>query len=238
MKQKDEIYKNKRQQITPFSFDQNTANVFDNMIRRSIPCYEELQKIISSITLKHYQPHTVIYDLGCSTGNTILQLYQQAQTPLKIKAVDRSTAMIEIAKKKCSEHQDIEWICSSLEEISFNNTSVILASYVLQFIPILKRKKLLKTMFDSLSTQGILILSEKVSSPDPEIEKMITELYYDFKRQNNYSNLEIEQKEEALKNVLFLLSIEEYLEILKNLGFRTIQLIFKYLNFMSLIAIK
>ncbi len=66
----------------------------------------------------------------------------------------------------------------------------------------------------------------------------MTDLYHDFKLNNNYTRLEIEQKEEALKNTLIPITLDEYYDILKNTGFKHIEILFKYLNFQCLIAIK
>jgi tRNA (cmo5U34)-methyltransferase len=67
---------------------------------------------------------------------------------------------------------------------------------------------------------------------------MIWQLYFDFKRQQGYSDFEIAQKREALENVLIPYTEEENKAMLKNAGFSTIETIFKWGNFATFIAKK
>ncbi|MFC2140324.1 carboxy-S-adenosyl-L-methionine synthase CmoA [Candidatus Auribacterota bacterium] len=237
MKKRDTIYRKKREEVTPFVFDKNIADVFDDMLSRSIPYYDEQQKMIVSFSLKMYQENSFIYDIGCSTGNTIAQLFKQTDVPLNIKAVDKSIEMLDQAKKKCN-YDTIEWICKGVEEISFDQASVIISSYVLQFVERNKRKEVLQKMYEGLKNRGVLLLSEKVKAENKAVEETFTKLYYDFKRKQNYTNLEIEQKEMALKNILTPFLLPEYLLMLKEIGFKSVNIIFKYLNFMTLVASK
>ena len=56
----------------PFAFDGNVATVFDDMVSRSVPFYAEIQRMIGELVADFVVDGTTIYDLGCSTGNTML----------------------------------------------------------------------------------------------------------------------------------------------------------------------
>jgi len=240
---KDELFKTKKDKIIPFSFDNKVANVFDDMATRSIPNYDELQELIASLVLKFQQKDSSLYDLGCSTGNTILKIFETAQKKdlnldhLKIIGVDSSKPMLKIAARKCR-HLKINWILNDLNNLSFQESSVIIASYVFQFIEIEKRAQIINKIFQALKEKGIFILAEKIISPNPIIENEIKKLYQQFKLKNQYTQLEIKQKEEALKNFLNPISINDYSNLFKKTGFKEIEIIFRNLNFFSLIAIK
>jgi tRNA (cmo5U34)-methyltransferase len=237
MKKIDKIYQ-KKKKITPFVFNKETADVFDDMLRRSIPAYSDLQAMIVDFITKFYKKNTVLYDIGCSTGNTIAELYKKSDCLFQIKAVDKSNDMITMAKKKCAKCRGVEWICAGVEDLSFEKASVIIASYVLQFVSPLKRKRVIKKMFKGLGKNGILILSEKVKAENKKIESIINKLYYDFKIKNGYTEQEIIRKEKALKDILITFTLEKYLKILQEVGFTKVQVLFRYLNFVSLIALK
>jgi tRNA (cmo5U34)-methyltransferase len=69
---KDEIFKQEIKAATDFKFEGKVATVFDDMVNRSVPFYEEIQRMISEIAKDHVLNGTSVYDLGCSTGTTII----------------------------------------------------------------------------------------------------------------------------------------------------------------------
>ena len=241
MNKTDKIFLTKKNKITPFNFNGEVAEVFDDMLNRSIPGYQDLQDIISKFIMEYYRKNTYIYDLGCSTGNTILELFKNMPEGLScdylLKAVDKSEEMLQRAREKCCKY-NVEWICDGVENVKIENASVVVSNYTIQFVDPDLRFPLLKNIYSGLNNDGILILSEKVSVNEDKMEKIISDLFYNFKLKNNYSRLEIDQKAESLRNVLIPLKVENYFKYLQDCGFKNINIIFKYYNFMSLVAQK
>ena len=66
---KDSLYQRITPPVPPFEFDARVASVFDDMIHRSVPFYSEIISRQAQIIQRFHQPGTVVYDLGCSTGN-------------------------------------------------------------------------------------------------------------------------------------------------------------------------
>lgn len=237
MNKKDKIYITKKNNIENFRFDEKTAEVFDDMASRSIPYYADLQETIAYLTTKYYKKGTYLYDIGCSTGNTLIPLHKQNIEGLKVVALDLSKEMIDIAKQKCP-YDYIEWVCAGVENVEFKPASVINISYVLQFIDRELRKEILKKSFDSLEEGGVLILSEKLMIKNEKLENIYIHQYENFKRANGYSDLEIEQKKQALIDVLRPFTFDEYIDILTDIGFKDINITMKYLNFTTMVAVK
>ncbi|MFC1462599.1 hypothetical protein ACFLQU_03230 [Verrucomicrobiota bacterium] len=69
-------------------------------------------------------------------------------------------------------------------------------------------------------------------------EKRYIDLYYNFKRRNRYSDLEIAKKRQALENVLIPYRVEENMELLKRNGFDMIDMFFRWYNFACFIGVK
>ncbi|HNA79534.1 MAG TPA: hypothetical protein PKY99_08780, partial [Turneriella sp.] len=65
---RDEIFKRPGSGKTPFEFNAQVAEVFDDMVSRSVPFYREVLRMTAELAHDFYQPGTQIYDLGCSTG--------------------------------------------------------------------------------------------------------------------------------------------------------------------------
>ena len=60
----------------------------------------------------------------------------------------------------------------------------------------------------------------------------------DFKRRNEYSELEISQKREALENVLIPYKTSENINLLREAGFKEVEVFFRWYNFTGIIAKK
>lgn len=149
--------------------------------------------------------------------------------------------MLEKAREKLLPIQQIhqvELICASAENCSFENSSVVIINYTLQFLPLQVRQKLLKSIYQGLVPGGLLFLSEKVKSPLPLFQETITRHYEAFKAYNGYAQTEIERKKEALENVLVPLTETEQLQMLKDSGFQQVDSLIKLHNFLSLVALK
>ncbi len=242
---KDNIFSKKLNKITKFEFDETVASVFDDMLNRSIPFYDEIHKIILDILEYTFHNNDTIYDLGCSTGTTLTLLhnflkFKKNTSRFKLIGIDNSMPMIKKAKIKLQQNKitNTKLMCSDLEKIKLSTSGMIIMNYTLQFIPEKKRETLIKTIFDSLREGGIFIFSEKIISNNENINDLLTTLYYNFKKRNGYSEIEIAQKREALENVLIPLAPNSQIELLKNAGFKKVETIFRWYNFASFIGIK
>ena len=62
--------------------------------------------------------------------------------------------------------------------------------------------------------------------------------YYDMKKRNGYSEMEIAQKREALENVLVPYHYDENRALLLDNGFSSCDAFFRWYNFCGMLAIK
>ena len=86
---------------TSWKFNKNVSNQFDKHVRQSIPHYDDIQKYICSLSEWFLKDGSIIYDLGCSTGETAKNLFKKfPKIDFKYYGYDLSAEMIKIAKKK------------------------------------------------------------------------------------------------------------------------------------------
>ncbi|WP_088331034.1 carboxy-S-adenosyl-L-methionine synthase CmoA [Lacimicrobium sp. SS2-24] len=239
---KDAIYSQPAEQVTDFRFDENVAEVFPDMIQRSVPGYSTIVDAIGQMAGQYAEAHSNIYDLGCSLGAVSLAISRYVQTPgCKIIAVDNSEAMIE----RCQRHLQafksplpIEVICKDLQDVAITDASMVVMNFTLQFIPPEQRSDLIKRIYQGMKPGGVLVLSEKIRHPGDKGNSLLVELHHEFKRRNGYSELEISQKRSALENVMLTDSFSEHEQRLHQAGFSDVVLWFKCFNFASMVAIK
>lgn len=242
MKGTDTVYATPIDKIGDFTFDQQVANVFPDMIKRSVPGYTNIISTIGMLTERFVTEGSNLYDLGCSLGAATLSMRRNIRQPnCKIIAVDNSDAMIE----GCHRHIDayiadtpVELIKADIQDIQITNASVVVLNFTLQFLDPKDRQQLLKNIYQGLNKGGILILSEKFIFEDKIMHDLLFNLHWDFKRANGYSELEISQKRSALENVMRPDSIDCHKTRLKNIGFSSADVWYQCFNFGSILAIK
>ncbi len=241
---RDQIFAVPAKRIADFDFGQKTAAVFDDMLGRSVPFYAEMQRMIGELTADYAAEGTAVYDLGCSTGTTILHVAERVPLERNVRyvGVDSSPEMLEIARRKLTEagfDRPYSLECADLNEgIRIENASVVLLVLTLQFIRPLYRQSLIRSIYDGLAENGAVILVEKVLGENSEFNRLFIEHYYEMKRENGYSDLEIAQKREALENILVPYRLEENKHLLREQGFRHVDVFFKWYNFCAIIATK
>lgn len=222
-----------------FEFDEEVAAVFDDMLERSVPFYKESQKITEFFALKNLKEGGILYDLGCSTASLLLNIHRAKEVDARLIGLDNSEAMLKQAKRKCEAYgADIDILNADILNYSYKSADVFISNYTLQFIRPLVREELVKKIADSLKKEGVFIFSEKVISHEPKLNKELIECYYDFKKQQGYSEYEIMQKREALENVLVPYSEDENIQMAKKAGFSHCELLLRWANFCTFIAIK
>jgi len=248
MNKKDSIFASPLERISDFSFDEATADVFDDMLLRSVPIYEEIQRMVVDLVLTMVKDTSVVYDLGCSTGTTLLMLAAEmnrsalSDRDVQLIGVDSSEAMVararskcEIVKPACSITWRVRDLNRGLEDCSADAFIMILT---LQFVRPLYRERLIATIHERLKPGGCLILVEKVLANDSVFNRTYIEIYHEFKKRNGYSSLEISQKREALENVLVPYRISENEAMLKRNGFARTDMFLRWFNFAGFIAMK
>jgi len=222
-----------------FEFDENVASVFDDMLSRSVPFYNEMLNITTSFALKYTKENSSIYDLGCSTASTLINIANHSKDKLKLIGIDTSSAMLDRASHKAKGYgHEIEFIQDDIFNVELKSADVIISNYTLQFIRPLQREKLISKIYDALNEGQVFIFSEKVICEDKVLNKQFIDEYYNFKKEQGYSEFEIAQKREALENVLIPYTYDENQKMIKDAGFKHIECIFKWINFATFIAIK
>ena len=222
-----------------FEFDEEVAAVFDDMLSRSVPFYEQSQDITKYFALKALENGGIMYDLGCSTASLLINIKRELNSDAKLIGLDNSEAMLDQARKKTLAFgAKVELQNADILEYNYEKANVFVSNYTLQFIRPLVREELVKKIASSLKKDGVFIFSEKVISHHSKLNKDLIEHYYDFKKKQGYSEYEISQKREALENVLVPYSEEENIKMALSSGFLHCEAIFRWANFATFIAIK
>jgi len=242
---KDQLFQQQQTHLVDFAFDELVVNVFPDMIRRSVPGYETVISMLGVFAGRYVQPHSSVYDLGCSLGASTLAMRRHITAEgCRVVGVDNSSAMIQRCQENVNQADKhgcdvpVSLVCADIQQADIQNASLVALNFTLQFLSPDERLAMLTSIYQGLLPGGALVLSEKICFDDTNKQEMFTDLHHDFKRANGYSDLEISQKRQTIENVLIPDTLEQHKERLMNAGFSSVHCWFQCFNFISLYAIK
>ena len=242
---KDSIFLDSTNAPGEFEFNAEVAEVFDDMLERSIPLYLEQQVMIRDLCRNLWIPGTTVYDLGCSTATTLIGLGRELPPSAHLVGYDSSRPMLERARRNVEEnglqdridlrHADLN---GSLTDVGLEGAGIVLMCWTLQFIRPLRRDDLIRCIHDALVDGGVLIVTEKILTNNGHVNRFFIDLYHDFKRRRGYSNVEIGRKREALENVLVPYRVEENVDLFRRNGFDLVETFFQWFNFAGFLCVR
>jgi tRNA (cmo5U34)-methyltransferase len=241
---KDRVFSGSGARASDFEFNKEVADVFEDMLVRSVPFYHEQQALIEQIARKFYVPGTRVYDLGCSTGLPLVNLAKALGPDVRLVGYDYSQPMLDKAQRNISEAglaNQIELRRADFnEELSgaeLSNASVVVVCWTLQFVRPLWRDSFIRWIHQGMVNGGTLICMEKILTESSEMNRYFIDFYYEHKARHGYSQEEIMRKREALENVLIPYRTDENVKLFRRNGFNTVETCFQWFNFVGYLCI-
>ena len=109
--------------------------------------------------------------------------------------------------------------------------------FTLQFMPKRDREDVIKKVYDQLQPGGAFVFAEKVYCDNPQIQDMMTFMYYDHKKES-FTCDDIMTKEKTLRHMLKPNTWDELKQFMYNAGFKDVQVFWRNFMFIGAIAIK
>ncbi len=218
-----------------WQFGAGTWKTFDQHVRRSIPFYDTLHELIVLLAEERVRPGGHIVELGCSTGNLTYRL-SRALTGATVLGIDSEPGMI--AKAQTRQAPNLAYSCSDIRSAHWGTADLAILCYTLQFLPVEERPALLQRVYNRLADGGVLVLAEKVQQEDREFEQLTRRLLHRFKRQQGFSQDEIDAKDASLEGVLTPLTEVQNERLLKDAGFRRVWPLFRNTQFVAWMAVR
>ncbi|HEY7714726.1 MAG TPA: methyltransferase domain-containing protein [Candidatus Binatia bacterium] len=219
-------------------FDQDVSKAFDSHVRKSVPFYDEIQRMVIELSEYFVRDQSVVYDLGSSTGTTI-QLLAEAHAgkeDVQFIGIDVSEFMINEARKKMT-RANVQFHHKNIMDMDFSPpANFMTALFTLQFLTFADRRKLLTQIKQGLIEGGAFLFVEKVCAEHSSFEDIWMELYWDFKRRQGLTPEQIVEKANSIRGVLKPLTVEENRELLRQTGFSRVEIFFKWYNWAGFLA--
>lgn len=202
---------------------------FDEVILKLIPHYKDMiDTLISSIPFEHDASIKVL-DLGCGTGTVTKTLKEQFKNA-QVTCLDLAENMIEMAKIKLKDYNDIEYAIGDFYEYNFSeNYDVIVSSLALHHLAADEDKKeFYKKIYDAMVHGGIFLNADAVLASNKQLQCIYTAKWKEFMNKN-ISMKEIEEKwVPAAETEDHPVKITDHLDWLREIGFKDVDVIWKY----------
>ena len=216
---------------------------FDNHIDASIRHYSSLHDDIVAMSRYFVENDTSVVDIGCSTGKTLGAMIDQNKESAPnahYHGVENADGFAEDMKSREKEYTDSNLNLHFQDVRNFIfpfDSSFITSIFTLQFIPKRDRQSILNSIYDSLLPGGAFVFSEKTYASSPELEQILTFLFYDHKRKE-FSCEDIMDKEYTLRSMLKPMHWNDLLSMMYEAGFQEVQPFWRNHLFVGAIAIK
>lgn len=208
------------------------AHEFDSIIVKLIPYYDQMiNALIDSIQFDRFDSIRII-DLGCGTGTIAKRLADRFPNS-KIVCLDIASKMIEIAKCKLLDHKNTEFIVGDFSKIDFKEQfDVVVSSLALHHIETDNEKKEFYTkIFNVLANSGQFVNADVVLATTDYQQNTNMNRWMDYMNKS-VSMDEIQNKWiPSYKAEDRPAKLIDQLKWLEEIGFRTVDVIWKYYNF-------
>lgn len=229
-----------------WKFDASVAECFDDMLKLSIPLYQQTLDLIADFILNRWraEPTTAlrVLSLGAGTGVGLEYLIDRLHAVVNVSQVDcveASADMAAVLKRRLNEnHRTAKSVVISISTHDLNDGfpveyfkreyDVVMYQYTSQFVAPENRSRVFAQL--PLSKSGLLFVSEKTRGESAEKEITLQMHYHAWKRRSGYTQEAIDEKAKALRNVLMPMTSSEIELMLRAEGLESMP-VARYLQF-------
>ena len=208
------------------------AKAFDEIIMKLIPFYDQMVEALVSAIPYDRKAFIDVIDLGCGTG-TIARKVVERFPNATITCIDLAENMIEMAKDKLSFHMNSRFMIKDFNYYQFDQKyQVVVSSLALHHLLTDDDKKIFyQKIYNSLEKGGAFYNADVILASNEKLQKAYIDKWVAFMGQTVSMN-EIEnnwlEKYRAEDHPARMM---DQLYWLSKIGFRDVDVIWKYYNF-------
>ncbi|MCK4777691.1 MAG: class I SAM-dependent methyltransferase [Actinomycetia bacterium] len=210
---------------------EDEAKEFDEIIPKLIPYYTDMIfALVGAIPFDENASFKLI-DLGCGTGNISLEIKKRFPQA-KITCVDIAENMLEKAKVKLKHFNDVEFFVGEFTNFNIDKKFDIAASSLaIHHLTDEDKYHFFQKIFESLLGEGVFIIADVILGSNDFLTNLYISKWKDFMKKS-IPEIEIENKwMKKYKKEDIPSKLTDQLNWLKKIGFKDIDIIWKYYNF-------
>ena len=203
------------------------ANIYDENIVNTLPYYKEYSAQIIDLVNATGKKGITWLDTGCGTGTLAVRVLGE-RDDVSFTLCDPSEQMLEIAKNKLSglEARNIRFFNVSSGEISFSEEfDVVTAVQSHHYLQMDERKKAVKNCYNALKEGGIFVAFENIKMSTDESDELTLKRWVHFLEEHGNSPEKVEMQLTRRGTEVLPITIEQHIEILRECGFRSVNVL-------------
>ena len=203
------------------------SSKYDLQVRDTIPYYDSFHnETINMVKAIKGMPE-IWLDTGCGTG-TLVEKACQVFTNTSFILADPSIEMIREARKKFSLKSEIEFLEGMpTQDITLDNTKkpdVITAIQAHHYLSIDDRYKAVKACFNLLKENGVYISFENIKPFTDKGIELGKRYWANFQLSRGKSEEMVKKHMDRFNMEYFPITVDDHIELLKEYGFRVVEL--------------
>ncbi|WMW23815.1 class I SAM-dependent methyltransferase [Methanolobus sediminis] len=202
---------------------------YDSKISTVLPYYRSFHEETINLVESLPEPPKVWMDTGCGTGTFIAKAIEHFPDT-KFLMLDPSEGMLTQAKEKLSSYN-----CNKIKILEASATQdftqelseqpdIITAIQCHHYLDLENRKKAVLKCYELLKEGGIFITFENISPLTEEGISIGKSYWGDFQSRHGRTEEEVEAHLKRFGTEYFPITVEEHLKLLRETGFRTVEL--------------
>lgn len=216
------------------SFDAH-ASQYDELRRKLIPCFDDFYSIpISLLDAKKEAP--VVLDIGAGTG--LLSGFLKEKFPkAEFDLIDLSEKMLNVAKERLGD-DSVNYIVADYTQYPFERKyDIVISSLSIHHLTEEEKRDLYATIFEILHDDGVFVNADQVLGHTPVVDALYKE---DWRCKIENSGLTEEELQAAYTRTKLdkMSTLADQLQWLQESGFVEVDCVYKYYNFVVLLAKK
>jgi tRNA (cmo5U34)-methyltransferase len=213
------------------------AQKYDEQRRFFIPCFDDYYQTSILFLSKIRPDFKTILDLGAGTGLLTKYLYEKFPNA-KYTLVDASEQMIDIAKQRFENMDNFSFVISDYsKELPSNQFDLITSALSIHHLENDSKSVLYSNIYNNLPDNGCFINLDQFNAASDLLNNYYNQYWYDYIGQSaileKERDLWLQRRELDREN-----TIEESVVLLKQLGFKHVECIYRYMKFGVILAIK
>ncbi|REE56265.1 tRNA (cmo5U34)-methyltransferase [Paenibacillus taihuensis] len=213
-----------------------TAAVYDQQRRKLIPCFDDFYGVAASLA-DSKQEAPKILDLGAGTGlfaSLLVQRYPDA----KLTLIDLADHMLDVARTRFGGNPNVEYVCADYTNYVAPDTyDIVISGLSIHHLPDADKAQLYKNSYVNLREGGVFINADQVLGHTPFIDERYKSDWRGKVEASGLSEAEIAAAYERTK-LDRMADLASQLIWLAEAGFRDVDCVYKYFNFVVMFGRK
>lgn len=202
-----------------------SSNDYDSRVSSVLPYYSEFHNQVLDLAESLDLEKINWLDTGCGTGSLALKALSKFKLS-EFVLCDPSADMIEKAKSKLSGFDNVSFYNLSSQQLDFKNRfDIVTAIQSHHYLNEEQRALATKKCFDALKSGGVYVTFENIELSSEMSIKIGINRWKRFLISNGKNEEEVQSHINRRGTEVFPITVEEHIKLIKDCGFRTVDVL-------------